>query len=96
MASVHVPIPYCPPPPPPVSAQFAELLKPLPRPNRSYEEWFAFTHKDLAKMTPMQLRAEAVAVEQRIAYEAPHAPAWLFARLARVRALLPATEGAIR
>ncbi len=97
MASLHPRIPFCPPAKPPVSAQFAELLKPLPRPSRSYEDWFVHTHKDLAQMTPKQLQAEVVAVEQRIAYEAPHVPMWLFARLARVRALLlVATEGATR
>lgn len=95
VASLHPRIPFCPPPKPTVSAHFAELLKPVPQPCRSYEDWHVYRHLDLCAMTPAELEGERAAVEARIAYER-HSHAWLFDRLSRVRALLPTTEGAIR
>ncbi len=95
MASVQVPIPFCLPPAPPSSAPFPELLRPLPSPNRTIEEWFVYKHKDLPTMSPSQLKAEAVAVEQRIAFEG-RSNCWFFERLMIVRGLLVQAEGVKR
>lgn len=71
-----------------------DLPRPIPRPTRTIEEQIVFMHKDLPIMSIDQLQSEATAVATRIAMDAPHASAWLFDRLAKVRALLPASGGA--
>ncbi len=92
MASVHVPIPFC-PLKLSISAPIPELLRTLPRPFDTYEQWVAFHHLDLAEMTDAQLQMESFSVAARIAFEGRCNP-WFIERLAKVRSLLK--EGAAR